>query len=72
MFDFFIEYLQDKISLSENEVEMIRLVSIEKKLRKKQFLLQEGEVWRYNAFVCSGFLKSFSIDYNGNEHIMYF
>ncbi|MFH6985642.1 Crp/Fnr family transcriptional regulator [Marinoscillum luteum] len=72
MFDFFIKYLKDKITLYESEIEMIHLVSIEKKLRRRQYLLQAGDVWKYNAFVCSGLLKSFSIDDNGNEHIMNF
>ena len=72
MFDTFLKYLQDKITLSDEEVELIRSVSILKKLRKRQFLLQEGDVWRYNAFVCSGFLKTFSIDDKGQEHIMNF
>ncbi|MFT3934512.1 MAG: Crp/Fnr family transcriptional regulator [Chitinophagaceae bacterium] len=72
MFDFFIKYLQDKITLSAEEIAMIRAVTIEKKLRRKQFLLQEGDVWKYNAFVCSGFLKSYCIDDKGNEHIMNF
>lgn len=72
MFDFFINYLQDKIALSDEEVEMIRAVGIEKKLRRNQYLLQEGDVWKYHAFVCSGFLKTFSIDDKGQEHIMNF
>jgi CRP-like cAMP-binding protein len=72
MFDTFLKYLQDKITLSDEEVELIRSVSILKKLRKRQYLLQEGDVWRYNAFVCSGFLKTFSIDDKGQEHIMNF
>jgi CRP/FNR family transcriptional regulator, anaerobic regulatory protein len=72
MFNFFIKYLQDKITLSDDEVEMIRPVAIEKRLRRKQYLLQEGDVWKYHAFVCSGFLKTFSIDNKGQEHIMNF
>ncbi|UPK68367.1 Crp/Fnr family transcriptional regulator [Chitinophaga filiformis] len=72
MFDVFIQYLRDKITLSEEEVEMIRSVSILKKLRKRQFLQQEGDVWRYNAFVAKGLLKTFSIDSKGQEHIMNF
>lgn len=72
MFEFFLKYLQDKISLSLEEVEMIRSVAIEKKLRRKQYLLQQGEIWKYNAFVSSGLLKSYSISEDGQEHIMSF
>jgi CRP-like cAMP-binding protein len=72
MFDTFIQYLRNKITLSDDEVEMIRAISILKKLRKRQFLSQEGDVWRYNAFVAKGLLKTFSIDSKGQEHIMNF
>jgi len=43
-----------------------------KKLRRKQFLLQEGEVTRHGAFVVSGLLRMYSIDKNGFEHILQF
>lgn len=72
MFDFFLKYLRDKIPLSAEEVEMIRSVAIEKKLRRRQYLLQQGDVWKYNAFVSSGLLKSYSINEDGQEHIMSF
>lgn len=67
MTDIFIKYLQDKITLSEEEADVIRAVCIEKKLRKKQFLLEEGDKWTYNAFVCRGFLKTLFVDSNGQD-----
>lgn len=70
--DKLIEYLKAKIELSDDEVGQIAEVCIAKKLRKRQFLLQEGNVWKYNVFVCNGFLRTFSIDEKGNEHILNF
>ena len=72
MFDIFISYLKNKISLSEDEVALIRAGATLKKLRRRQYLLQEGEIWKYNAFVASGFLRAFSIDDKGQEHILNF
>lgn len=72
MFDIFLKYLTDKIALSEQEIQLIESVCTSKKLRKKQFLLQEGEVWHYNAFICRGLVKTFSIAENGTEHIISF
>ncbi|MNQ17406.1 Fumarate and nitrate reduction regulatory protein [compost metagenome] len=66
------EYLVDKIVLSETELLLIDSVSIVKKIRKKQFLLEAGEVWKYNAFVCKGLIKTFSVDKDGKEHIINF
>jgi CRP-like cAMP-binding protein len=72
MFEIFQKYLTDKIELSNTELELIQSVCKEKKLRKKQFLSQEGEVWHYNAFICRGLVKTFSIAENGAEHIISF
>ncbi|MDR6806707.1 CRP-like cAMP-binding protein [Dyadobacter sp. BE34] len=70
--DQFIQYLTAKITLSADELAQIRQVAIQKKIRKRQLLLQEGDVWRYNAFVGHGFLRTYSIDNKGNEHILNF
>lgn len=43
-----------------------------KKLRKRQYLLQAGDTWKYHAFVCKGFLKLYYIDAKGQERIMQF
>lgn len=72
MFEVFQKYLADKISLTEDELAMIKAVSAIKKLRKKQYLLQEGDVWRNNAFVCQGCLRTYHINDKGAEHIMGF
>lgn len=42
MFSIFQKYLEEKIPLSEEELSLIESVVTIKKLRKKQFLLQEG------------------------------
>ncbi|GAA4166250.1 Crp/Fnr family transcriptional regulator [Chryseobacterium ginsenosidimutans] len=72
MFDNFKDYLENKITLSEYELDLIKSFLILKKLRKHQYLLQEGDVWKYNAFISSGLLKTFSVDHKGQEHIMNF
>lgn len=72
MFSSFQKYLVDKIPLLPEELRLIESVATIKRLRKKQFLMQEGDIWKYNAFVNRGFLKTFSIDNNGREHIMNF
>ena len=72
MFEIFKEYLQRQAPISDQEFEMIRDVCLEKKVRRKQYLLHEGEVAKYQAFVCQGFLRMYVIDNGGNEHILYF
>ncbi len=41
-------------------------------MRKKQYLLQEGDTWKYNAFVLHGLLRTYSIDNKGIEHVLSF
>ena len=43
-----------------------------KQLGRKQFLLREGEVCKYSAFVMSGCLRGYTIDAQGQEHVMNF
>lgn len=72
MYDTFQQYLDQKISLTDSEKELIHSVSILKKLRKKQYLLQEGDVWKYHAFITKGCMRTYAVDDKGIEHIIYF
>ncbi|WBV57827.1 Crp/Fnr family transcriptional regulator [Chryseobacterium daecheongense] len=72
MFNIFSTYLQNKISLSQDELKFIESLSIIKKLKKHQFLLSEGDICTFNSFVCSGFLRKYSMDEKGIEHTVYF
>lgn len=72
MFDNFINYLQTKFTLTPQEVAMVEQVCRLKKLRRRQYLLQEGDIWRYNAFVSKGLVRTFRVDDKGVEHIFQF
>ncbi|MVM32101.1 cyclic nucleotide-binding domain-containing protein [Spirosoma sp. HMF4905] len=72
MFEVFRKYLSSKANLSDADFERIKAVSVIKKLRKHQYLLQEGDVWRSNAFVAKGCLRRYQIDAKGQEHILTF
>lgn len=71
MFSVFKKYLSDKISLTEEEYALIESVGVIKKIRKKQYLLQEGNIWQFNAFVCEGCVRKYHVDEKGAEHILY-
>lgn len=70
--DRFLKYLSSKFAITDEELEMVKEVCRIKKLRKRQYLLQQGDVWRYNAFVLSGFLRTYSVDDKGQEHYIQF
>ena len=70
------ELLYRKISsiteISQEDFSFFKDLFIPKQLRKRQYLLQEGEICKYQAFVVSGLLRSYNIDEKGSEHILQF
>ncbi len=72
MYELFFEDIRKKTGLTEAEQEQIRPFLTSKKLRKRQYLLQEGDVCKAIAFVEKGALREYSIDEAGGEHIVQF
>ena len=72
MYDLFFKNFNEKVPLSQQEQELIKNYLTPKKLRKKQYLLQEGDVCKFIAFVEKGALREYSLDENGNEYIIQF
>lgn len=72
MSDIFLDNIKKHIHLTTEEEQLVLSVMHPKKLRKRQYFLQEGEVARYSAFVTEGCLRSFFTDANGFEHNLQF
>lgn len=72
MIDVFLKYLSGKFLLSEEESAAFSRFCTIKKLRRRQYLLQQGDVWQKNAFVAKGVLRTYRVDEKGTEHIMQF
>ena len=72
MYERFFKNFNSKVNLSKEEQDVIQNFLTPKKLRKKQYLLQDGDPCKFLAFVESGALRSYSIDEKGNEHIIQF
>ena len=72
MYEVFRENLASRISLTEEQQDWIRGCSVTKKLRRRQYLLQEGDVWRSHAFVSKGLVRTYSVDEKGMEHVIAF
>ncbi len=60
MFDLLLSNIDKKVTLTEEEQQLCTSFFTHKKLRKKQYLLQEGDVCKYTAFVNKGLLRSFT------------
>lgn len=72
MYELFFRKLTEKVAFTPEECEIIKTHLIPKKIRKKQYLLQEGDVCRYIAFVEKGALREYTVDAKGTEHIFQF
>lgn len=72
MYELFFRHFNSKVQLKQEEEELIKTYLTPKKLRKKQYLLQEGDVCKYIAFVEKGVLREYTIAENGSESIIQF
>jgi CRP-like cAMP-binding protein len=72
MFDLLYTKISAIVSLTDDEFEYCKTLFLPKKLRKRQYLLQDGDVSKYQAFVEKGMLRSYFIDEKGTEHILQF
>lgn len=72
MYEVLATSIREKIYLNEAEMQLCTSFFISKKLRKKQYLLQEGDVCRYTAFVEKGALRSYHLDQKDHAHIIQF
>ena len=72
MSELLLANIAKRISLNKKEKELFLSYLSTKKIRKRQYLVQEGEQSKYSAFVLSGCLRSYFIDANGFEHILQF
>jgi CRP-like cAMP-binding protein len=55
--------------LTEQEIQLVQDVFVPKKLRKKQYFLQEGEVCQHMGFVVAGAMRQYTVDGKGTEHV---
>ena len=72
MFNLFFQKFNEKVPLTPEEQEFMLHYLTPKKLRKKQYLLQEGDVCKSICVVEKGALKAYVVDETGQERITAF
>lgn len=70
--DALINYFNSIMPLSKEEKEIVSKVFKERKVRRRQFILSEGEVCKQNTFVAEGCFRMYHIDEKGKEHNLQF
>jgi CRP-like cAMP-binding protein len=66
------ENIRRHIELTSSEQQKIAKVFQLRSLRKKQFLLQAGDIARHETFIGKGLLRAYTVDHAGDEHIAMF
>ena len=72
MYEIFFESLKSKAGFHDEDLALVKTHLTPKKLRRKQYLLQEGDVCKNIAFVEKGALRTYTVDDLGTEHILQF
>jgi CRP-like cAMP-binding protein len=72
MFESIIKYINSYIStpLTPEQEARIEETFTPKKIRKKQYLLQEGDVCRFAGFIVKGAMRQYTVDDKGVEHVV--
>ncbi len=72
MHEALFNYINSYIStpLTEAQKELIKSAFVPKRIRKRQYFLQQGEVCKYFGFIVKGAMRQYSVDDKGVEHIV--
>lgn len=69
LYDYINQYTTT--TLTEEEFTIFKSHFVPKTIRKKQYLLQEGEVCKYFAFILKGAMRQYYLDEKGVEHVVH-
>ena len=67
-----IDYFNNILPLEEEEKSVVEEFFKARKVKRRQFILQEGDVCRSNTFVVEGCFRMYLVDEKGKEHNLQF
>lgn len=67
-----IKHFDKYLPLDEKEIEALTSRLIERKIKRKQYILQEGDTCKYFTYVIEGCFKMYGVDNSGAEHNLVF
>ena len=70
--DLLIKNISKNVKFSNTEIEEFCKSFYAKSIKKKDFLLTQGEICKFEGFVLEGCFRIFTIDKKGNENTLYF
>ncbi len=70
--DFILQNISRHIQLDKTETDFFISILQSKKLKRKEFLLKQGDICKTENFIIKGCLRTYTIDENGFEHVVMF
>lgn len=67
-----INYFTNILPLDSVEIDAVKKAFKERKIKRRQFILQEGDVCVLNTFVVEGCFRMYFVDEKGKEHNIQF
>jgi len=67
-----IEYISRYVNLTQDEINLLLEYITHRKYLKGQYVIQQGDICRFESFVIKGCLKTFYVDNEGQEHVVLF
>lgn len=67
-----IDYFNQFLPLTEEEQAFVSQEFAKRSIRRRQFILQEGDVCKHNTFVVEGCFRMYTVDEKGKEHNLQF
>jgi CRP-like cAMP-binding protein len=67
-----VKHFSNYLSLNDSEISELESRLTEKRVKRRQFILQEGDVCKQYTFVVNGCFKMYKVDNKGQEHNLQF
>lgn len=67
-----IDYFENILPLSEEERSIVKEAFKERRVKRRQFILQEGDICKHHTFVVEGCFRMYMVDEKGKEHNLQF
>jgi CRP/FNR family transcriptional regulator len=67
-----IKHFDKYLPLDEKEIEALTSRLVERKIKRKQYILQEGDICKSFTYVLEGCFKMYGVDNSGAEHNLVF
>ena len=71
-FQLILDNLAKHIHLTTDEQDIFIAYLQTKNIKRKQFLLTDGDICKYSTFVITGCLRGYTVDKGGIEHVLSF